>query len=234
MCRYLISYVYSTRDTVSHVEANRYYCTTYSAPLHPYLCCFPLCLCLEIYLSGRSVHLISFWANIPGDWSRGARFNMKLRVFTSNPSSHRLMTYDVNIWNPCIFLAPQGAWGGAGQGRGRGALPIGAVLQVLPGQRAAEGPGAFFWDWGAFQQGTGASNMAATGKVVKKRGNFGKGSTFLMRTSPTHGGFNWHVTSPEGKQLMGKHSKSGFKHCLQSHPKTWMVSRPQKWVLVQR
>jgi hypothetical protein len=64
--------------------------------------------------------------------------------------------------------------------------------------------------------------------LVKKRGNFGKGSTFLMGTSPrptlpTHGGFNWHVTSPEGKQLMGKHSKSGFKQSLQNHPKTWMV-----------
>lgn len=41
--------------------------------------------------------------------------------------------------------------------------------------------------------------------LVKKRGNFGKGSTFLMGTSPTHGGFNWHVTSPEGFSSFSGH-----------------------------
>ena len=50
-----------------------------------------------------------------------------------------------------------------------------------------------------------------TWQLLVKRGNFGKGSTFLMGTSPTHGGFNWHVTSPEGKQFFLAFSKSGFK-----------------------
>lgn len=37
MCRYLISYVHSTRDTVSHVEANRYFNIFSTSPSLPVL-----------------------------------------------------------------------------------------------------------------------------------------------------------------------------------------------------